>query len=101
MNRSLNDGNAEEVKMSDNFDNGCRGDEAQVCRTGGRMQSVWRDRGGGRMQINLLVAETESTASFCESDELHVKNTGVKYTSRFDIADCKNKVVKAINGHGE
>ena len=65
------------------------------------MQSVWRDRGGGRMEINLLVAETERAASFCESENLHVKNAGVKYTSRFDIADGKNEVVKTINGHGE
>jgi hypothetical protein len=52
------------------------------------------------MEIELLVPETESATTSCESDRLHMENASVERTSRLDIADGKNEVVKAVNGHG-
>jgi len=51
------------------------------------------------MKIKLLATEAECLSVFGEGNRLHAENARVKCTSRFDVANSKNKVVKAVDLH--
>jgi hypothetical protein len=52
------------------------------------------------VEVELLLAETKRPPASREGHNLHLQNTRVKRARRFDIADGKNEMVKALNLHG-
>ena len=87
--------------MSHDLRDGSGSNKAKVCGTRRRTQGVRRNRGIGRVKIELLPAKAERATTSGESDRLHIEDASVECRSRLDIANGKNEVVNAVNLHGD
>jgi hypothetical protein len=87
--------------MSHDLRDGSGSNKAKVCGAGRWTQGVRRNRGIGLVQVELVAAKAERATTAGESDRLHIQHASVECNRRLDIANGKNKVVNAINLHGD
>ncbi len=53
-------------------------------------------RGAGRMQVDLLLAELQCGAARAEAHDLHAEHALVEITAAFDVGDGEDQVVQAF-----